>query len=116
MHQVSGSFAKEKIFRKMGGNLIKVKPALSFSYPNVFFASGCSRPKCCSESSLGPGSAVVEKSQKMVSKEKYQQAKRAKRWPGEGEKVAEPGDMPLLLPFRDSRFWYHALIGQMPSC
>ena len=36
IHQVSESFAKEKIFRKRGGNLMKVKLALSFSYPNVF--------------------------------------------------------------------------------
>ena len=24
--------------------------------------------------------------------------------------------MPLMLPFHDTRFWYHALIGQMSSC
>ena len=30
--------------------------------------------------------------------------------------AVEPGDMPLMLPFHDSRFWYHALIGQMSSC
>ena len=35
------------------------------------------------------------------------------RW-GEGRAV-EPGDMPLVPPFHDTRFWYHALIGQMSS-
>ena len=29
--------------------------------------------------------------------------------------MAEPGDMPLIPPFHDTRCWYHALIGQMPS-
>ena len=28
----------------------------------------------------------------------------------EGE--AEPGDMPFMPPIHDTRFWYHALIGQ----
>ena len=37
-------------------------------------------------------------------------------WIGNGERAAEPGDMPLMPPFHDSRFWCHALIGQMPSC
>ena len=32
---------------------------------------------------------------------------------GRGGKAAEPGDMPLVPPFHDTRFWYHALIGQM---
>ena len=27
-----------------------------------------------------------------------------------GERVQEPGDMPLMPPFHDTRFWYHALI------
>ena len=26
---------------------------------------------------------------------------------------AKPVDMPLMLPFHDTRFWYHALIGQL---
>ena len=30
--------------------------------------------------------------------------------------AAEPGDMPLMPPFHDTRFCYHALIGQMSSC
>ena len=30
--------------------------------------------------------------------------------------AAEPEDMTLMLPFHDTRFWYHALIGQMSSC
>ena len=34
---------------------------------------------------------------------------------GEGERAAEPGDLPLITPFHDPIFWYHALIGQM-SC
>ena len=33
-----------------------------------------------------------------------------------GEKGAEPGDMPLMSLFHDTRLWYHALIGQMSSC
>ena len=36
------------------------------------------------------------------------QAKQAKGWTGEGERAAEPGDMPLMLPFHESRLWYHA--------
>ena len=34
---------------------------------------------------------------------------------GWGERAVEPGDMPLVPPFHDTRFWYHALIGQMSS-
>ena len=33
----------------------------------------------------------------------------------DGERVQEPGDMPLMPPFHDTRFWYDALIGQMSS-
>ena len=36
--------------------------------------------------------------------------------PGEGERAAEPGDMPSMSPFHDTGFWYHALIGKMSSC
>jgi len=32
------------------------------------------------------------------------------------ERAQEPGDTPLMPPFHDTRFWYHALIGQMSSC
>ena len=32
-----------------------------------------------------------------------------------GERAQEPGDMPLMPPFHDTRFWYDALIGQMSS-
>ena len=32
---------------------------------------------------------------------------------GEGEGATEPGDMPLMPPFYDTRFWYHALTGQI---
>ena len=32
---------------------------------------------------------------------------------GGGGKAAEPGDMPLMPPFHDTRFWCLALIGQM---
>ena len=32
-----------------------------------------------------------------------------------GKRVQEPGDMPLMPPFHDTRFWYDALIGQMSS-
>ena len=35
---------------------------------------------------------------------------------GEGERASEPGNMPLMPLFLDTRFWYHALIGQMSSC
>lgn len=87
-YQISEIFAKGKIFRKMRENLMNVKLALSFSYPICF---GTWMPKtntldiCIkSESSLGPGSAVGEKSQKMGSKEKSQSAKQAEWWPGEG--------------------------------
>ena len=37
----------------------------------------------------------------------------AERWGG--GRAVEPGDMPLVLPFHDTRFWYHAPIGQMSS-
>ena len=33
-----------------------------------------------------------------------------------GQMATEPGDVPLMLPFHDTRFWHHALIGQMSSC
>ena len=55
-----------------------------------------------------------KKAKNGVNKEKYRRAKRAKRYPGEGER-AEPGDMPLIPPFHDTRFWYLAQIGQMSS-
>ena len=32
-----------------------------------------------------------------------------------GERVQEPGDMPLMPPFPDTRFWNDVLIGQMSS-
>ena len=32
---------------------------------------------------------------------------------GEGEGATEPGDIALMLPFHDTRFLYHALIGQI---
>ena len=35
---------------------------------------------------------------------------------GRGNGQAEPGVMPLMPPFHDTRFWYLALIGQMSSC
>ena len=38
----------------------------------------------------------------------------AEGWGGGGRAV-EPGDMPLVPPFHDTRFWYHTLIGQMSS-
>ena len=31
------------------------------------------------------------------------------------ERVAEPGDMPLMSPFHDTRFWYHALMSSVDS-
>ena len=33
-----------------------------------------------------------------------------------GERAAKPGDMPLMPSFHNTRFWYHALIGEMSSC
>ena len=57
-----------------------------------------------------------KKAKNGVNKEKYRLAKRAERYSGEGERAAEPGDMPLIPPFHDTRFWYYALIGQMSSC
>ena len=66
--------------------------------------------------SLGPAFAVGKKTKNGVKWEKYRRAKRAQRRPGGGERTAEPGDMSLMPPFHDTRFWYHALIGQMSSC
>ena len=40
---------------------------------------------------------------------------RARKVTGTFEKRA-PGDMLLMPPFHDTRFWYHALIDQMSSC
>ena len=57
-----------------------------------------------------------KKAKNGVNKEKYRLAKRAERYSGEGERAAEPGDMPLIPPFHDTRFCYYALIGQMSSC
>lgn len=67
---------------------MKVKLALSFSYP-IFFGTWMFKTNWLdiyikSESILGPGSALREKSQKMGSKEKSQRAKQAERWPLEG--------------------------------
>ena len=47
---------------------------------------------------------------------KNRRAERTCRWTWEGEKAAEPGDMPLMPPFLDTRFCYHAVIGQMSQC
>ena len=59
--------------------------------------------------SLEPGSALWEKG------EKNRRAKQAERYPGEG-KGGGAWNMPLMPPFHDPRFWYHALIGQISSC
>ena len=49
--------------------------------------------------SLGPGSAVGEKGKKPVERaKKTRQVWWATHWTGEGEREAEPGDMPLTLP------------------
>ena len=49
--------------------------------------------------SLGPGSAVREKGKKPVERAKNtRQVWWATHWTGEGEREAEPGDMPLMLP------------------
>ena len=58
---------------------MKVKLALSFSYP-IFFGTWMFKTNSLdicikSESIMGPGSALREKSQKMGSKEKSQRAK-----------------------------------------
>ena len=42
------------------------------------------------KSSLRPGSAVREKGKKGVKWKKYRRPKRAKRWPGDGERAANP--------------------------
>ena len=52
--------------------------------------------------SLETGSALWEKGEII---------KKMEAWVG--ERVVEPGDMLLMPPFRDTGFWYHALIGQM---
>ena len=39
-----------------------------------------------------------EKGKKRGEMGKYRQAKQNQRWPGDGERAAEPGDMPLT-PF-----------------
>ena len=77
--------------------------------------------QCCWRNSLGSGSAVgggESGRQKKGSNRKKsdRRAKRAERYPWEGERAAEPGDMPLMPLFHDTRFWHHALIGQMSSC
>ena len=68
----------------------------------------------CPLISLGPGSAVGGKRQKtkQIGKISASEASPAVVWGG-GGKAAEPVDMPLMPPFHDTRFWYHALIGQM---
>ena len=62
---------------------------------------------------------MVEKGKKrgQIGKISASEASPAVVWGGgEGERAAEPGDMLLMPPFHDTRFWYHALIGQMSSC
>ena len=63
-----------------------------------------------------PGSAVGGKGKKrgQIGKTSASEANLVVAW-GAG-KGAEPGDMPLMLPFHDTRLRYHHLIGQMSSC
>ena len=63
-----------------------------------------------------PGSAVGGKGKKrgQIRKTSASEASPVVAWVG--EKGAEPGDMPLMSLFHDTRLWYHALIGQMSSC
>ena len=63
-----------------------------------------------------PGSAVGGKGKKrgQIGKTSASEASPVVAWGR--EKSAEPGDMPLMSLFHDTRLWYHALIGQMSSC
>ena len=68
------------------------------------------------QSSLGPGLAVGGKGKKRGQIGKISASEASWVYSGEGEWAAEPGVMPLMPPFHDTRFWYLALIGQMSSC
>ena len=50
------------------------------------------------------------------SERKERGEKNIERGTGVGEGTAEPGDMPFMPPFHDTRSWYHALIGQSAQC
>ena len=63
--------------------------------------------------SLRSGGKKRKNEMKQQKEKKNRQAKWAERWTGEVERVVVPGDMPLMPPFHDNRFWYHDLIGQM---
>ena len=45
-----------------------------------------------------------------AKKHSANEASRAGDWGR--ERAAHPGDMPFMPPIHDTRFWYHALIGQ----
>ena len=57
-----------------------------------------------------------EKAKNGVKQKKISASEASPGLPGEGERAAEPGDMPSMSPFHDTGFWYHALIGEMSSC
>ena len=67
------------------------------------------------QSSLGPGLAVGGKGKKTGSNRKNI-GEWSERRGILGGWAVEPGVMPLMPPFNDTRFWYLALIGQMSSC
>ena len=67
------------------------------------------------QSSLGPGLAVGGKGKKTGSNRKNI-GEWSERRGILGGWAVEPGVMPLMPPFNDTRFWYLVLIGQMSSC
>ena len=76
---------------------------MKYAFPVLTIVAWDQAPQWCKKAKNG------------VKQEKYRRAKRAQRWSGEGERAAEPGDMLLMPLFHDTRFWYHALIGQIIS-
>ena len=54
--------------------------------------------------SLGPGSLVGNRAKKIGKRSEPTGYWRL------GDGAMEPGDMPLMLPFHNTRFWYHALV------
>ena len=69
--------------------------------------------------SLGPGSSVREKGKKPVERaKKTRRVKWATHWTGKGERRRnlEKCLDTATIPSIDTRFWYHAMIGQMSQC
>ena len=72
--------------------------------------------QCRISYNLGPGSAVGEKGRKRGQIGKISASERSQVVSWGGAKGGGAWRQSLMPPFHDTRFRYHALIGQMSSC